>query len=139
MNNILLAVDGSAYDHKSVAFIKEKLIHGQQVTVYAATVLPEVDAALLGIYPDLMEQYKTQADRLLTELGQTLVNDAVAYSQHVLEGSSTADLLLALADEKEASLIVMGCRGLSNYEELTLGSVSSEVIRRSTRPVVIVK
>ncbi|MFT9847167.1 universal stress protein [Aneurinibacillus sp. REN35] len=139
MNSILLAVDGSAYDHKSVAFINEKLTYEPQITVYAATVLPEMDAALLDIHPHLKEQYRAQADKLLIELGQTLTSNTATYSHHILEGSNVAEQLLNLADTHDVGMIIMGCRGLSNYKELTLGSVSSEVIRRSSRPVVIVK
>jgi nucleotide-binding universal stress UspA family protein len=46
--------------------------------------------------------------------------------------------IVRLADEVGADVIVVGARGLTAFERLMLGSTSSEVIRLSGRPVLVV-
>lgn len=49
-----------------------------------------------------------------------------------------ADEVLEAAEEHEATCIVVGCRGLGSLRSLLSPSVSDEVLRRSSRPVVMV-
>jgi nucleotide-binding universal stress UspA family protein len=42
-------------------------------------------------------------------------------------------------DEEDVSIIVIGSHGRSNIEEIFLGSVSENVMRKSKSPVLIVK
>ncbi len=46
--------------------------------------------------------------------------------------------VLAVAEEEDADLVVLGSRGLGGYPEQLLGSTSTQVAQRSTRPVTIV-
>lgn len=137
MNKILLAVDGSAYDEKSVAFINNKAAKVRDIEVYVASVLPDIDTTLLRVYPGLKDEYKSHTEKLLTHTVQKLTVHGKVF-WNILEGD-VAEQLLEFAEQTGIDLIVMGCRGLSNYEELVLGSVSMKVIRLSSRPVVIVK
>ena len=43
------------------------------------------------------------------------------------------------ADEEDASLILMGARGVSLFREMFLGTTTSDVVRNSNRPVLIVR
>lgn len=43
------------------------------------------------------------------------------------------------ADEVDASLILMGGRGTSLFREMFLGSTTSDVMRQSTRPILIIR
>ncbi|MEW9673015.1 universal stress protein [Ammoniphilus sp. 3BR4] len=56
-------------------------------------------------------------------------------SSIVMEGS----VLLEQADQLNCDTIVLGCRGLSSIKELVLGSVSHQVVQRSSAMVLIVK
>ena len=53
-----------------------------------------------------------------------------------LEG--TWHTILEAADEHDASLIVLGARGLSTFKSIMLGSVSHSVAQHAHRPVLIV-
>ena len=48
-------------------------------------------------------------------------------------------VILEMAKELDAGLIVMGSRGLSEWEGLFLGSVSHRVLHLSERPVFVVR
>jgi nucleotide-binding universal stress UspA family protein len=47
--------------------------------------------------------------------------------------------ILKVEEEENVSAIVIGSHGWSNLQEIFLGSVSEKVIRRSKRPVLVVK
>jgi nucleotide-binding universal stress UspA family protein len=47
--------------------------------------------------------------------------------------------ILRVEDEEDVSIIVIGSHGRSNIEEMFLGSVSENVMRKSKCPVLIVK
>ena len=57
---------------------------------------------------------------------------------HTKLAACTWDGILAVADELDAPLIVMGTRALSPGRELLAGSVSHEVVVHAHRPVLVV-
>lgn len=63
--------------------------------------------------------------------------DAVRNSRHILFGSPVP-LLLAVAEQVEADLIVVGSRGVGGFPQLLLGSTSMQLAHHSKRPVTVV-
>ena len=47
--------------------------------------------------------------------------------------------ILRVEEEEGVSAIIIGSHGKTNIEEMLLGSVSEKVIRRSQKPVLVVK
>jgi nucleotide-binding universal stress UspA family protein len=47
--------------------------------------------------------------------------------------------ILRVEEEEGVSAIVIGSHGKTNLEEMLLGSVSEKVIRKSKKPVLVVK
>ena len=47
--------------------------------------------------------------------------------------------ILRVEEEEGVSVIIIGSHGKTNIEEMLLGSVSEMVIRRSQKPVLLVK
>ena len=47
--------------------------------------------------------------------------------------------ILKVEDEEDTSIIVIGSHGRSNIEEMFLGSVSENVMRKAKNPVLVVK
>ena len=58
--------------------------------------------------------------------------------RRVMRDGPPAEVLLAVADEEDADLVVVGSRGAGSVPALVLGSTSSRVAQRSHRPVTIV-
>jgi nucleotide-binding universal stress UspA family protein len=54
------------------------------------------------------------------------------------EHGDVATTILAVAEEMDADVIVMGTRGLSGIKSLLLGSVSHELVHHTDRAVLIV-
>ena len=66
------------------------------------------------------------------------LDSAKVRSLRLLRDGNPVSVLLEVADELGADLIVVGSRGLGGYPELLLGSTSTQVAQHSTRPVLIV-
>ena len=62
----------------------------------------------------------------------------VAYALERISGEAV-DTIVAVADAKDADLIVVGSRGLGPVKAALLGSVSRGVLDDAQRPVLIVK
>ena len=59
-------------------------------------------------------------------------------SVRLLRDGNPISVLLAVAEEFDAGLIVVGSRGVGGYPELLLGSTSTQVAQHATRPVTII-
>jgi nucleotide-binding universal stress UspA family protein len=71
--------------------------------------------------------------RLARELGATAAPISVA------DEANVADTILAVAEEHDASAIVVGSRGLGGVKARLLGSTSRDLLHRTHRPVLVVK
>jgi nucleotide-binding universal stress UspA family protein len=87
------------------------------------------------------------AQEIHRALGQRLLKDAAARAREIGAGSvqimlcegKAAEAILKTAKQVDADLIVLGTRGLSEFKELLLGSVSHKVIQLSPCPCLVVK
>ncbi len=91
----------------------------------------------MGGYEQLVSQ--------LEALAREVVQDAVEHLQDVdlnvrglVHAGVPARLILEVAHEEDASLIVLGTRGPSNVKDLLLGDVSTEVLRHASCPVLVI-
>ncbi len=65
-------------------------------------------------------------------------NGRISYEVKFIRGEP-AVAIINFAEEMDADLIVIGSRGLSQFQQLVLGSVSHKVVKKATCPVLIVK
>ena len=61
----------------------------------------------------------------------------VAQRRLLLDGDPVS-VLLRIAEEAEADVVVVGSRGVGDHPELLLGSTSAQVTQRSRVPVVVI-
>src|SRR5690606_25842978 len=59
-------------------------------------------------------------------------------SRRIARDGNAVSVLLAVADELDADVAVVGSRGIGDHPELLLGSTSTQVAQRARRPVVVV-
>ena len=136
-SKILFAHDGGMLAERALLYLEHVArVEEAEVVVLHVYQIPDRYATVDG-YEALHAQYET--------IGHEIVDDAVSQLQErevearglVLEGES-ARVILETAAREEASLIVIGSRGPASVAEVVLGSVSLEVLRHASCPVLVV-
>lgn len=153
---VLIAFDGSTASEQAVREAGDLL--GRRpalvVVVYKTGIgfeLVELPTASIGLPPAPIDV------RTAVEIDQALAERAQQLAQHGAELARAAgfdadaltvaddpdtpvdETLVALARERDAQAIVVGAHGHGKLGEVLLGSVSRGVIRRTDRPVVVVR
>ena len=77
-------------------------------------------------------------DAVLNTGVANIVNRGVVAEKLPPVDGAPADAILSAVREQSATAVVMGCRGLSDLEAFTFGSVSREVAKNAPCPVVMV-
>jgi nucleotide-binding universal stress UspA family protein len=145
MNRILIATDGSPSAREAIELGLE-LAHDEQAKVTFVHVLPPSQWELVGLYaapgvvarlPNLAEEDPEAAKPLQEALA--LAEETGVPAKVELRAGYLAEEVVRTADTLDADLIVVGSRGLGAFKGALLGSVSSDVVRRAKRPVLIVR
>lgn len=137
MKNILVATDGS---RSGTAAVEKGLelaanLDGRLTFVY----VHRAPSRILGdpFYERNVSQGLRDAHAAVEDALARAETMGVPADAEVLEGNA-ADEIVALADNRDSSMIVIGSRGHSPLVGALLGSVSAGVVQQSHRPVVIV-
>jgi nucleotide-binding universal stress UspA family protein len=135
---ILIATDGSAGAYLAVeqGVSLAKMLDAQ-VTFVSVARAP---------FSALGEPYYQRALTAELARARAAIDDAVIaaeerhvpYETEILEGSP-AERILEVAKTHAAELIVIGSRGRGGVTGAVLGSVSSDVVHRSDRPVLVAR
>jgi len=144
---ILLAVDGSPDSDAAIEeIIKRPWPPGSEVKVITAMEMQVVT----GIEPwAVSPDYFEQMEKSLREAAQDVINRAMSklntnddktlkISTEIIQGPPRP-VIVDEAENWHADLIVMGSRGLSAWNRLLLGSVSSGVVHYAKCSVEIVR
>ena len=136
LDRIVVAVDGSDHSVAAVTWAADlaAATGAEVVAVHAAGLLEHLDDEPSVTPPARPNEIRT---RFETAWCAPLDRDGVR-SRRVVRDGPAVSVVLAVAEEEDADLIVMGSRGLGGYPELLLGSTSTQVAQHSTRPVTIV-
>ena len=140
---ILLATDGSeeaelaALRAVELADATDSELHVVHVGV--VPIFLKSYPGTLGYYDKLYEQIEEVSRELLRKqtwrvkaVGGTVAGAHLRMGQVDLE-------IVALAEELQADLIVMGSRGLGGVRRALIGSVSDSVVRHAHCPVLVVR
>jgi len=138
----LLAVDGSDNSYEAVHALKYfsraeqlSLLHALNVPKPAyPMLLPELAAEQYKSFEQIMRE---DGERLLDRIHSLLPMHAGPSTKHLRIGSP-AQVIVSMAEEQKADLIVMGARGLGPIKEWLLGSVSHRVLTLASCATLIV-
>lgn len=137
----LLCWDGSDSSLRAIRQAARILGEGQRATVLFAHVPTESARGLLAGLggPDAPIMGVTDAEVLL-EQGIDAAREAGfdASPMPVVAERKTGDIIVTIADDQDASVIVMGQRGRSAIGVALLGSVARDVLNSHHRPVMLV-
>ncbi len=107
--------------------------HGARVVLLHVVSIPV--AAYEGVVlPPPIEEATEDAKRRLSQMKPA----GIPVEHRVAEGDA-AEMILRVAEEVHANLIVMGTHGRTGLSRLLMGSVAEQVVRRAPCPVLTMK
>jgi nucleotide-binding universal stress UspA family protein len=86
----------------------------------------------------LLEYAEDSQTTLLCKASEPFAQEGIKVKLRA-EMGQPVDVILSVADEEKADVIVLGSRGLGGFQRLMLGSVSDGVLHHALCPVLIVR
>ena len=139
--NILLAVDGSAYTKKMLAYIAahDELLGNQHEYTAITVQMPLPSRARAALGKAATDQYHAdESEKVLAPVEKFLARKGIAIKR-ISKLGSAGELIAKAADGGKYDLLVMGSRGHNALATLVMGSVTTQVLANSTVPVLIVR
>jgi nucleotide-binding universal stress UspA family protein len=140
--NTLLAVDGSDHSIEAVHALKY-LARAEQLTllhaldVLRSAIPTEMRRVDMEEHTAREQSMREDGERLLDRIQSLLPMHAGPSTKHLRIGSP-AEVIVSMAKEQKADLIVMGARGLGPIKERLLGSVSHNLLSMAPCATLIV-
>ena len=138
---ILLAVDGSSYTKKMLAYLATHIeIFGPKNTFTLINVqAPLPPRARAAVGADVVKQYHDEeAAKVLGPVLKFLKRHEVT-PEVVTKVGSAGELIAKAADSGKFDLLVMGSHGHSALGNLVMGSVATKVLANCGVPVMLVR
>jgi nucleotide-binding universal stress UspA family protein len=134
---IIFANEGSPAADRALLYVEHLARQSQaEVIVVHAYEVPE-RYNTTDVFEELHTSFQKASWAVVDDALRELESAGVLARGVVREGSA-ARTILEVAEEENASLIVLGTRGPSSAAELLLGNVSAEVLRFARCPVLAV-
>lgn len=138
---VLFAYDGSSFAKSAIEVAGRELGSGRPAIVLTVwqplEAIPFGGVAAAGTNEEVDKGVAEQATGVAEE-GAELAKAAGFDAEALIErGTPTWQLIVEAADEKDASVIVLGSHGRTGIKELMLGSVAGAVASHSKRAVLI--
>ncbi|QRK10428.1 universal stress protein [Archangium violaceum] len=141
MARILIAVDGSPASLRALEFgasLAAKLGVGAVLLYVMQQVVLPMGGGGPGTLSELQDSLQTEGTRLLASLADEVRSHGVEVETELGMGTPA----LVIHDRSEApdiQMVVMGSRGHGAMARLLLGSVATQVVHASGKPVVVVR
>ena len=142
---ILYPTDFSDVSKKALGYIKTLKDAGAKEVVVLHVIdereiehishLPELS---LDIKEELEKKKEQYASKEIRVIGKELKESGFTVKTRIEKGIPFTGILKAEEDEN-VSVVVIGSHGRSCISEMLLGSVSEKVIRKSNKPVLVVR
>jgi len=146
IKKVLVATDGSEHSGHAVDYARDIAAKwGAELVVL--TVIPLDYTTMFpteGFTPmyhskfqdDVEKAYKSRLDAAVNKIEEESPEQEVRAR---LEEGRPAEVIVKVADEENADIIVMGSRGMGGITGWILGSTCKRVVDTCTRPILIVK
>jgi nucleotide-binding universal stress UspA family protein len=143
MKRILIATDGSlSAEHAVEIGLELAEEHGAEpIFVHVAPTMEVLPVGIVGMgtAPVSARHVLDEHDRLCLDKAAQLAETRGLEARTELRTGNPAKEIVGCADSIDADLIVVGSHGHGAVSGALLGSVSRGVLRRTTRPVLIVR
>ena len=139
--NILLAVDGSIYTKKMLAYLAahDEML-GSSHTYTAITVQPQLPPrARAALGKEVVDKYHAEeGEKVLSPVVKFMARQGVQLKTMTKVGPA-GETIAKVAESGKYDLIVMGTHGHGSLGKLVMGSVSTQVLASCQVPVLLVR
>ena len=135
---ILYPTDFSSASEKGLEYIKKLKEAGTEQVI----LLHVIDSRTLNevrFYDGLEEKLKEETREDMAALAKQISKLGLEVESHIRVGVPFREILNMEKEDGGISLLLLGSHGRSNIEEMLLGSVTEKVVRKCTKPVLVVK
>jgi len=142
---ILYPTDFSDASKKALDYIKQLKGAGTKEVVVLHVIdereiehiahLPELNVSI----EELEKRREEYAKDEMKVIGAELKKAGFKVKTRIDKGIPFRDILKAEEQERDVSVVVLGSHGKSCITEMLLGSVSEKVVRKSSKPVLVVR
>lgn len=137
MKKALVAVDGSECSRRAFEYsLDEAEELGNEITIFR--VVPSFGHAGEVLEESLKDEIK-EAEKFTKKLKKEAEKRGIEVKAEVVTGANVANKIVKFADVNDYDLIVVGSRGKTELETITLGSVSEGVVKRANCPVLVIR
>jgi nucleotide-binding universal stress UspA family protein len=140
VRSIVVGTDGSPSADAAVRRAAE-IAKGSGTRVHLVTAYPDVPTYRETIASSAKAEpidLRQAAESVLAREARALEDDGIEVMTHAREGDP-AEVIIDVAQEEGADLIVVGARGLSGLQRFLLGSVSSKLSHHAPTSVMVVR
>lgn len=138
-SNILVPVDGSE-DAKSACQVAAQLvgsIPGKE-TIHLLYCVEPIPSLIGGDQRTmLMQKHEDEAMKIFSDASSAFKRSDIHIKTYVKYGA-VAEKIVDTASELGCTMIIMGTRGRSELKSIVIGSVSHDVLRHASMPVLLV-
>ena len=138
---ILLAVDGSAYTKKMLAYVAthNELFGANNDFTVLTVQLPLPARARAAVGADVANSYHAEEAEKVTGPTVKFLKRHGIDAKVVHKVGSPGDQISKLADSGKFDLLMMGSHGHGALGNLVMGSVATQVLARCAAPVLLVR
>jgi nucleotide-binding universal stress UspA family protein len=140
MRSIVVGTDGSPGAKAAVRRAAE-VAKGSEARLHLVTAFPDVPSYRETITSSAKAdpvELRQAAENVLSRASRELEAEGMEVASHA-RGGDPAQVIIEVAQEQEADLIVVGARGLTGLQRFLLGSVSSKLSHHSPTSVMVVR
>lgn len=127
---ILLAVDGSTYTKKMLAYLAthESLLNKDNNFTVLTVHLPIPSRARAAVGKDIVEDYyKDDAEKVLAPIDKFLARHGIQ-AKSVWKAGNVGETIATYAEAGKFDMLVMGSHGHGSFLNMVLGSVATKVL-----------
>ena len=138
---ILLAVDGSTYTKKMLAYLAthESLLNKDNNFTVLTVHLPIPARARAAVGKDIVEDYyKDDAEKVLAPIDKFLARHGIQ-AKSVWKAGNVGETIANYAEAGKFDMLVMGSHGHGTFFNMVLGSVATTVLAHCKTPVLLVR
>ena len=138
---ILLPVDGSPCSTRAAKYLVRHFVHlgSRPEVVVLAVDPPLLEELTRHVLPEDIARFHSRNGHAAFKPVRRLLDAAgIAYGENLRVGEP-GESIAAFAKKQRCDLIVMGSHGRGALKALLLGSVVTQVLARSTIPVLVVR